>query len=184
MVCCSATQDVWNIFVTLYIHFVYEILLCYTGKEIWNGLDLSEKEISFCGLCKNNLLSFMQNYFKKSRGVLTTSFKNYAMNLGSLVTFYEIKGKNLGKLPSASFQMKCVWFCSYWKSCEILSNFFLKINKIQQVILLVMKNDTGRTWFSQCSIPGHVLSLLSSLVFSPVASGEHPAGCTLRLLRQ
>lgn len=48
--------------------------------------------------------------------MLTVTFKNYAMKLGFLVTFYKIKENILGKLPRhfcAPFQMKCGWLCFY-----------------------------------------------------------------------
>jgi len=44
--------------------------------------------------------------------------------------------------------------------------------------LLVMENDNGMTQFSS---PRQALSLLSSLEFYPVASGEHSVDCTPRL---
>lgn len=104
-----------------------------------------------------------------------------SVNLGFLVTFYEIKKNNLEKLFWCLFLDKCGWFCFYWKSHKILSNLSLKINKRQIMTLLIMEDDTGITQFSQCSSPGHILSLLSSLVISPVAPGEHSVDCTLKL---
>lgn len=176
MVCCSAIHDV------LCMKYCF-VTLARRSEMDW----IFPRRFHFVGCARTVSLALCKIILKNPGECWQHLFKNDAMNLGCVVTFYEIKEKNLGKSSrhfGASFQMKCGWFCFYWISCEILSNFFLKINKVQQVTLLVMQNDTGISQFSQCSVPGYVLSLLSSLVFSPMASGEHPVDCTLRLFRQ